>query len=157
LIDKPLRIAELLTEDNALDHRSYERQGVDKIPTVHLGVAVTQMERRGIATERGDINCRIEVTKSKLRQIKARLDKLDNWLADAKENTTPTLYDTFMAIADAPTGNSRYNKIRHIKLMSKTLLFIQENNISTIEDLRRNDKRRFMLFGCGRQAQYDKR
>ena len=36
-----------------IDHRSYERQGVEQIPTVHLGVAATQMERRGIITERG--------------------------------------------------------------------------------------------------------
>ncbi len=39
-----------------IDHRSYERQGKEEIPTVHLGVATTQMERKGIATNRGGIN-----------------------------------------------------------------------------------------------------
>ena len=39
-----------------IDHRSYERQGIDKIPTVHMGVAATQMERRGIATDKGGRN-----------------------------------------------------------------------------------------------------
>ena len=33
---------------NVVDHRSCERQGLDLIPTVHLGVAAHQMERRGI-------------------------------------------------------------------------------------------------------------
>ena len=33
-----------------IDHRSYERQGIDQIPTVHLGVAASAMEKRGIAT-----------------------------------------------------------------------------------------------------------
>jgi len=37
-----------------IDHRSYERQGIDLIPTVHLGVAAFQMEKRGIRTERGN-------------------------------------------------------------------------------------------------------
>jgi hypothetical protein len=36
---------------------------------VHLGAAASQMEKRGIHTERGDVNHRIEVTNSKLRQI----------------------------------------------------------------------------------------
>jgi len=39
-----------------IDHRSYERQGIDQIPTIHLGVAAHQMEKRGIKTERGNIN-----------------------------------------------------------------------------------------------------
>jgi len=37
------------------DHRSYERQGKDQIPTVHLGKA-HQMERKGINTDRGNHN-----------------------------------------------------------------------------------------------------
>lgn len=36
-----------------IDHRSYKRQGVDKIPTVHMGVAATQMEKRGVLPARG--------------------------------------------------------------------------------------------------------
>ncbi len=39
-----------------IDHRSYEDQGIDLIPTIHLGTAATAMERRGIQTERGNIN-----------------------------------------------------------------------------------------------------
>ena len=29
-----------------IDHRSYERQGLDLLPTVHEGVAVRQMEAK---------------------------------------------------------------------------------------------------------------
>ena len=32
-------------------HRSYKRQGIDKIPSVHLGPAASQMEKRGIRTD----------------------------------------------------------------------------------------------------------
>ena len=37
-------------------HRSYKRQGIDKIPSVHLGTAVSQMEKRGIRTDKGAVN-----------------------------------------------------------------------------------------------------
>ena len=39
-----------------IDHRSYERQGLDLLPTVHEGVAVRQMEAKGIPTDKGDLN-----------------------------------------------------------------------------------------------------
>jgi hypothetical protein len=39
-----------------IDHRSLEAQGSDLLPTVHEGPHVRQMERRGIRTERGDLN-----------------------------------------------------------------------------------------------------
>lgn len=39
-----------------IDHRSYEKLGIDQAPTVHEGVAVRQMEARGIATDKGERN-----------------------------------------------------------------------------------------------------
>jgi len=72
----------------------YERQGVDQIPTIHLGAAAFQMERRGIRTERGDINREIEVTNQKLRQLKARINKLTVWLKEEADNPTPPTLET---------------------------------------------------------------
>ena len=42
-----------------IDHRSYKRQGIDKIPSVHLGPAASQMEKRGIRTDKGEVNPQI--------------------------------------------------------------------------------------------------
>ncbi|MEG2563584.1 MAG: MobQ family relaxase [Lactococcus sp.] len=41
--------------EERIDHRSYKDQGIDKEPTIHLGAA-HQMEKRGIKTEKGDLN-----------------------------------------------------------------------------------------------------
>ena len=82
-----------------IDHRSYARQGIDQIPTVHLGVAAFQMEKRGIRTERGNLNREIEVSNQRLRQLKARISKLQNWLKDEAANTEPpTLADVIQGI-----------------------------------------------------------
>ena len=43
--------------DTRVDHRSYERQGLEKIPTIHLGPVAHGLEKRGIATERDNIVC----------------------------------------------------------------------------------------------------
>ena len=62
-----------------IDHRSYERQGMEQIPTVHMGVAAMQMERRGIPTEKGGVNREIAAQNKLLKEIKARLTRLYNW------------------------------------------------------------------------------
>lgn len=42
--------------DERIDHRTLEEQGINREPTIHMGVAATHMEKRGIKTERGEIN-----------------------------------------------------------------------------------------------------
>ena len=104
---KPIfRKAEPLRADN---NRSYARQGIDQIPTVHLGVAAFQMEKRGIRTERGNINREIEVTNSQIRQLKARINKLKNWLKEEAENAAPpTLADVFESMLNKKQQQGRY-------------------------------------------------
>ena len=76
----------LISEQNSIadriDHRSFERQGTEQIPTIHLGVAASQMERKGITTEQGNINRGIKAHNRILAEIKAKIASLKNWLAD---------------------------------------------------------------------------
>lgn len=52
-----------------LDHRSLKAQGFDRVPTVHMGVSACAMERRGLQTERGEINREIRsVNEDLIRQ-----------------------------------------------------------------------------------------
>ena len=64
-----------------VDLRSYARQGLDIIPTVHEGAAVRQMEKRGIQTNIGNLN----------REIRAanRLMKSIRQLMKSSEESTP--------------------------------------------------------------------
>jgi hypothetical protein len=129
-----------------IDHRSYERQGVEQIPTVHLGVAVIQMERRGIVTDRGNVNREIEFSNSQIKQLRARANRVKVWLDENKSNTPPPLYDVFMEIANAPTGDTQYDKLKHVKLMAETLMFIQQNSVSDLVSLA--DKVSEIQRGC---------
>ncbi len=119
-----------------IDHRSYARQGSKQIPTVHLGVAAFQMEKRGIHTERGDINRRIEISNRELRQIRARIAKLDNWLKEETANTAPpTLADVISGILDRGEAQSRYSAIRNLKAAANMLNFLTDNNIMDMAGL----------------------
>ena len=73
--------------DERVDHRSFERQGIEQIPTVHIGVAATQMERKGIVTERGNQNREISRMNQIIFAIKIKLKQFKDWL---KETITPT-------------------------------------------------------------------
>ena len=67
-----------------VDMRSYERQGVELAPTVHMGPAITNMERKGIRTIIGDLNRDI-VRENKLLQT------IQNLLSDLLEQATALL------------------------------------------------------------------
>jgi hypothetical protein len=93
------------------------------------------MERRGIVTERGDINREIAIGNGQLRQLRARIKKVSVWLEAEKANTPPTMYDTFMALIDAQKRETISDSIRNVKLMAKRLAFIQNNKIRHLPDL----------------------
>ena len=105
------RALEAAGRPERIDHRSYERQGIDKIPSIHLGVAASQMERKGIATEKGNINRQIAADNKLLKEIKARITRLYKWTKEqaekpeGKDSIMAQLYETQLL-----TGNlcSRY-------------------------------------------------
>lgn len=62
-----------------VDHRSYKRQGVQRIPMVHEGPDARAMEKRGIPTEVGEKNREIHQQNKQLDQLEARLTRLNAW------------------------------------------------------------------------------
>ena len=79
-----------------IDHRSYERQGIDLLPTVHEGPAVRQMEAKGIRTDKGEFNRWIKATNSAIRDIKKKITALLDWLKEMKaEMAKPQTMDLF--------------------------------------------------------------
>jgi hypothetical protein len=54
--------------DTRIDSRSYEEQGISRIPQIHLGKNVTAMRRQGISTERGDLYDQIDKANQDIRQ-----------------------------------------------------------------------------------------
>ena len=118
-----------------VDHRSYERQGVDKIPSVHMGVAASQMEKKGVKTERGNLNREIEITNNQLRQLRARVRKCKDWVYAQPITNAPTMVDVMGAIADVKNMQTRWQQVRDLKAMAKAFNFLQENNLADMGQL----------------------
>ncbi|MDR0905015.1 MAG: MobA/MobL family protein [Oscillospiraceae bacterium] len=134
-VNGALRLAGILTEDNVLDHRSYARQGIEQIPTIHLGTTATQLERRGIRTERGNHNREIAISNREIRQTRARITKLKVWLARETENAPPNLQSIFSAVLGGSKHKARWERIADLKTAAKMLVFLQENHIFELPQL----------------------
>lgn len=130
--------------EERIDHRSFARQGKEEIPTVHLGVAATQMERKGIATGRGDTNREIVLTNSHLRQLRARIVKLQNWLKEETAKSQPaTLSDRIQAILSRQEQSphhsqhlSRYPGRDSLAMLAEMVDYLTKNDIHDMAGLR---------------------
>ena len=133
------RALEAAGRPERIDHRSYKRQGVDIIPSVHMGPAASQMERRGIATVKGNINREIAADNKLLKEIKARITRLYNWSKEQAETVpaqgTESIVDfLFQARQDtAPTSN--YAKVKALKENVAVFNFLQANGITSMQEL----------------------
>lgn len=55
------------------EHRSFKEQGIDREPTIHIGAVANALERKGVQTERGNINREIIKNNMLLEQAKEML------------------------------------------------------------------------------------
>ena len=55
------------------EHRSFKEQGIDREPTIHIGAVANALERKGIQTDRGNINREIIKNNMLLEQAKEML------------------------------------------------------------------------------------
>jgi hypothetical protein len=104
-------------------------------PTVHLGVAASQMERNGIRTDKGDYNRRVTDLNKQLNQSKARIAKLQDWLKTAKDETPTLIFDTLQAMTKRGENDSDYSQNRKTQMAAKALVFIQEHKVSDLAEL----------------------
>ena len=132
-----------------IDYRSYERQGVDKIPTIHEGVAVRQMESKGIKTDKGDKNRLIKSTNSLLTEIKEKIKILKSWIEEIKaelekfnqpETTLVDILNTYLDIrkevrTDWNKSAQTKGAVADLKKISQAIMILQNRNICTLDEL----------------------
>lgn len=70
------RYLERAGREERIDHRSNAARGLDEIPTIHEGVAAQALERKGIISDRCEINRQIKADNALLRELKAEIKKL---------------------------------------------------------------------------------
>ena len=124
-----------------IDHRSYERQGIDLLPTIHEGPAVRQMEAKGIRTDKGEFNRWIKATNSLIQSVRKKIAALLDWLKKVKEELnnpqTPDLISLLQIYFDQRNVGAYTQKARasNLKELSEIITFLQEHGITDVESL----------------------
>ena len=75
------RCLELAGHAERIDHRSHAARGLEERPTIHEGVAAQALERRGIISDRCELNQQIKADNALLRELKAEIKKLADLVA----------------------------------------------------------------------------
>ena len=73
--------------EERIDHRSHAERGLLERPTVHEGVVARAMEKKGIISDRCELNRQIKTDNALLRELRGQVKKL----AQAVKNTIPAL------------------------------------------------------------------
>ena len=58
-----------------IDHRSHAERGLDEQPTIHEGVVARALEKKGIVSDRCELNRQIKADNALLRELKATVKK----------------------------------------------------------------------------------
>lgn len=74
-----------------VDHRSHAERGLDEQPTIHEGVAARAMEKKGIISDRCELNRQIKADNALLRELKDLVSMLTELVADAASSITDQL------------------------------------------------------------------
>ena len=138
-------------EENSIqdkvDHRSYQRQGIEQIPTIHLGVSATQMEKKGIVTDRGNINREIKQQNAILREISRRIKALLNWIRGIgkeekveNENTKSTLplKENLQSIFENLIRKNTDKINTDLEKYIESYQLLKEKNITSLSELKEN-------------------
>ena len=135
-----------------IDYRSNAERGIDELPTVHMGVAACQMEKKGIATEKGELNRNIRKANRLIREIRAQIGKLKEWIGElfkARETApeqppqSPGLANLLMKYLSVQREKSRkysqswqrQHTADELKTVAKAVNYLSEHGISTLDEL----------------------
>lgn len=154
--------------DVKVEHRSFEKQGIHRIPTIHMGPQVAAMERKGIRTRVGEMNREIRL----INEILERGDKAEQELDEKikkmemlierkkarekeealKANTVEGMLLEYQRnrskfIQDAGIHERNSTKTRNLQDFASMYAYLQSYGINTLEDLQQaikdeKDKRR---------------
>ena len=127
--------------EKRVDHRSFKRQGIKQIPTIHLGASASAMERKGIRTEKGDINREIKKQNKLLKNIGNEIKKISSWLAGFKDK----LKESYREYKDQSKK----------QIENESGLFNLYEYLSFYQEMQENNRAELSFYGKRNKAIYD--
>ena len=108
------------------EHRSFKEQGIDREPTIHIGAVANALERKGIQTERGNINREIIKNNMLLEQAKEMLMLAKQELHSAQyakiKSTAVSVKNEVMEMIEDKEHKDSLSKYAELKERMQSLL-----------------------------------
>lgn len=94
-----------------VDHRSFERQGIERIPTIHEGYVARQLEQKGQLAERCEINRDIQAANMQLSALEHQQHLFTRLLEQLREKVKEALNERLQRLrtaraTDEPVGRN---------------------------------------------------
>ena len=81
-------------QEERIDHRSHAERGLEEQPTIHEGVIARALEKKGIVSDRCELNRQIKADNALLRELKAQMKKM----AQAVKNSLPAIAEAMQTL-----------------------------------------------------------
>lgn len=125
------RALEKAEQDIQIDYRSFEAQGINLMPTIHMGPCASAMERRGIQTRLGNRNREARALNSEVKKLKQEL------VTDQGRLTEEELFDGMAAfkagyMAHKQEEAERKRKLKEEQEKAKKRLELTEERLKTL-------------------------
>ena len=127
--------------EKRVDHRSFERQGVEEIPTIHLGASASALERKGIETDKGNINREIKKHNCLVKAIREKIIELTFWISDFSK----ALFERY----------EQYKQTRQDEIDNKAELFNLYEYISIYNDIQGKKTKNLSYYGQIKKGNVD--
>lgn len=119
--------------EKRVDHRSFVRQGKEEIPTIHMGASASALERKGIETDKGNINREIKKHNSLVKAIREKIAELTSWISDFSK----ALFEKY----------EQYKQTRQDEIYNKVELFNLYEYISIYNDIQGEKTKNLFYYG----------
>ena len=141
------RYLERYGHDERIDHRSHADRGLTEQPTIHEGVVARALEKKGIISDRCEINRQIKADNALLRELKATIKKL----MQAVKNTVPAIAEAMEKIRSSilifsyqlrHIGVGKHNMGKRVKAVKPEL----ERYVGLVQQIKDKSKERKALL-----------
>ena len=138
-----------------IDHRSHAERGLDEQPTIHEGVVARALEKKGIVSDRCELNRQIKADNALLRELKTTVKKL----IQAVENTVPAIAEAMEKLRSSMIifsyqlrhiGAGKYNISKRVKAVKPVL----ERYAGLIQKIKEKSKERKNLLAEKKETSF---
>ena len=133
--------------EERIDHRSHADRGLTEQPTIHEGVVARALEKKGIVSDRCELNRQIKADNALLRELKATVKKL----IQAVKASVPAIADAMEKIRSSMLifsyqlrhiGVGKHNMGRRVKAVKPEL----ERYAGLVQQIKEKSKERKALL-----------